>query len=285
MATPQSTALTPEMTAMLDRFSDYLYSRRNLAPASIGNYIGTMRRAFPVIGLNPTDAEIDRYMANFRKSRRSGSYATYTAVSIECYMEMIGRPTTLGRPPATKRVLKNVLSEPEITLLIAATETPRNRAMMAVLAYAGVRNEELVKLHIGDVNIADQVIHVAGKGAKERKACVGGACIEALVAYMNERDANAEDWLFVTCRNGTQLEQQDIRKFVKLHAKKAGIRKRVYPHLLRHSLATNLLLRGASLLTIRDQLGHEYLESTMAYLHATRAQLQRDYKHFQPAYM
>jgi len=178
------------------------------------------------------------------------------------------------------------LTEAEVTLLIAAAgENLRTKTILAVLAYTGVRNDELTRIKIGDVNFATQTIHVTGKGARERKVCMGGSCMELLMSYINERAGGAEEFLFVTHRHGYPLEQQDVRKIVRIHAKKAGINKRVFPHLLRHSLATNLLRRGASLISIRDQLGHEFLQSTLGYIHATVNDLQADYKLHCPSYL
>lgn len=209
-------------------------------------------------------------------------------VAIEWYMQMRGEPVKLARVKKPKRVLKHVLSEAEIALFIASAKDVRTRALFSVLAYSGARNEEICKMTMEAVDIGSNTIHISGKGAKDRKACISGACMEALVAHMQERRAAGAkdgDPLFVTERRGFPMEQQDIRKLIRVYAAKAKIKKHVHPHLFRHSLATNLLKRGASLLMIRDQLGHEFLQSTLAYLHVTIEDLKSDYRRHTPCYM
>ena len=252
------------------------------------NYSGTIKRLLMVTGPNPTPDQVASYYGQRRRDGMSYSYATYMSVGLERFMEMMGTPVHLGRAPKPQRVLKHVLSESEVTLFIAAATTVRVRALLSVLAFSGVRNEELCKLKIDDVNIGENVLHVSGKGAKDRKACITGTCTEALIDHLQERKkagALPEDRLFVTARNGNDMEPQDIRKIVRHYGKKAGLKRRIHPHLLRHSLATNLVKRGASILAVRDQLGHEFLSSTLLYVHTTVEDLKNDYRRFAPCYM
>ena len=81
------------------------------------------------------------------------------------------------------------------------------------------------------------------------------------------------------------MQTQDIRKLVKAMAKRAGITKRVFPHLFRHSLATNLLGRGSGILAIKEQLGHMHIETTMRYLHSIPGRLQEEYQMHCPVYL
>ncbi len=125
----------------------------------------------------------------------------------------------------------------------------------------------------------------AGKGNKDRSACIAGACAETVLAYIRERNAGAGEPLFVTTRNKHPLAPQDLRKILRLVAGRSGIRKHVHPHLLRHSLATHMLARGSGLLAIKQQLGHEFIETTMIYLHAAPARMQAEYRFFAPSYL
>jgi len=91
--------------------------------------------------------------------------------------------------------------------------------------------------------------------------------------------------MFLTVRNHLPLEPQDVRKLVRVVAKRAGITKRVFPHLFRHSLATNMLVRGSGILAIKEQMGHVYLETTMRYLHSVPGSLQEEYRRHCPVYL
>ena len=92
-------------------------------------------------------------------------------------------------------------------------------------------------------------------------------------------------FLFTTLRTGRQLADTDLRKLVRVLARRAGIGRRVFPHLLRHSLATNLLNRGACLIMIKDQLGHAFIDSTMVYVNSMPFRARSEYDFFKPAYM
>jgi len=89
----------------------------------------------------------------------------------------------------------------------------------------------------------------------------------------------------VTIQKGHPYGTQDLRKLVHVVAKRAGIQKRVWPHLFRHSLATNMLVRGAHILAIKEQLGHAFVETTMVYLHAAPIAMQAQYRFFAPSYL
>ena len=91
--------------------------------------------------------------------------------------------------------------------------------------------------------------------------------------------------LFVTIQNGNPYGTQDLRKLVHVVAKRAHIQKRVWPHLFRHSLATNMLIRGAHILAIKEQLSHAFVETTMVYLHAAPTAMQGQYRFFAPSYL
>ena len=91
--------------------------------------------------------------------------------------------------------------------------------------------------------------------------------------------------LFTTLKKNNSLQQGDVRKIVKTIAIKASIKKRVYPHLFRHSLATNLLKRGANLMLIKEQLGHSFIESTMVYTISNPLRNKSEYDYYIPAYI
>jgi integrase/recombinase XerD len=272
----------------LEAFADYLCARRGLAECTIGDYLGTIRRLYPTIGLNPAHQVLDSLIVKMRKSGASYSHVVNTSLALERYTEFIGNPIRLGRPKKPKRMIRGTMSEAEITLMLAACRNIREKALLTLLAYSGLRNKELCGLKVGDMDIASQLIHVhRGKGQKDRDASITPPCAGILLEYLHRDRAGAGpgEPLFVTLQTGHTYGTQDLRKLVRVVAKRAAITKRVYPHLFRHSLATNMLIRGAHILAIKEQLGHAFVETTMVYLHAAPIAMQAQYRFFAPSYL
>lgn len=138
----------------------------------------------------------------------SCSYITSTCVAIESYCTFLGRPIKLGRPAKPKHLMHGTLTEAEVTLSIHAARSVREKVMIAVLAYAGLRNRELVHLMISDVNLSAGYLFVRGtKPQKERNAHIAPECVAVLAENLRERCGKPNDLLFVTLRGGRPYEQ------------------------------------------------------------------------------
>ncbi len=288
MDTPQlnATASQEELARAIERFTNHCYGRLGLAPKTIELNVGIMRRWAREIGVDPTTEQMENYIAKIRRGGKTNTYARAIAVNFQHYSKMLGRDLVLGKPRKQKGLVMNVLSEAEIAVLISHSKDLRERAMLLVLAYGGIRNEELCNLRIRDVDIANQSLRIIKtKNDDNRVSCVSGPCMDGLIEYLQARKGTPSDFLFVTRRKGNQLATQDVRKIIRVAAQRAGITKRVHPHLFRHSLATNLLHRGAGLLSIQEQLGHRNLAATLLYLHTNKDRLQADYRKFCPSYV
>ncbi|UCD53772.1 MAG: tyrosine-type recombinase/integrase, partial [Dehalococcoidia bacterium] len=152
------------------------------------------------------------------------------------------------------------------------------------LLYAsGLRVSELVNLNIEQVNLDTDEIRVWGKSAKERMVLMGKPAAEALSVYLSQgrpelfgvkiRMTNA---LFIN-RDGERLVERSVQRLLEKYAKIAGIEKRVYPHMLRHTFATHLLDGGADLRVVQELLGHANLSTTQIYTHVTKSQARKVY--------
>jgi integrase len=119
-----------------------------LAETTVSNYVATIRRLAPVIGLEPTPKAIEQQIERMHKAGASYSHIVNTSIALEVYCAFIERPIKLGRPQKPHHLVRGTLSEAEVTLLIAAARTLRERTMIATLAYAGLRNRELCRLRI-----------------------------------------------------------------------------------------------------------------------------------------
>jgi integrase/recombinase XerD len=221
-----------------------------------------------------------------RKAGKSYSHICSTSLAFERYMEFIGKPMKLGRPKAPRSLIRGVLSEAEVVLLLAAAQNLREKAMLALLAYGGLRTKELCRLKVGDIDLGSQIVNiVSGKGNKDRLVNIAGACVGVLSAYLQERNGKINDSLFLTRWGKRQYQPQNLRKLVRKAAQRAGLSKRVYPYLLRHSLATNLLHRGANILAIKEQLGHAWVSTTMIYIHSAPQRMKMEYHMYAPSYL
>jgi integrase/recombinase XerD len=177
--------------------------------------------------------------------------------------------------PKVRQKLPNILSREEVARLIDASSGLFERTLLMVLYGTGMRRSEVARLKIADIDSRRMVIHVVnGKGRKDRDLPLSPALLETLRAHW--RWLKPRTYLFPS-RLHRDCEQPITDKIVwracSEAARRAGIRTRVTPHLIRHSWATHLLEAGTDLRTIQLLLGHEDLEVTARYLHLSEQHL------------
>ncbi len=179
--------------------------------------------------------------------------------------------------PQDRRRLPTVLSREEVARLIDAAGTLFRRTLLMTLYATGMRRSELARLKVSDIDSQRMIIRVVeGKGGKDRDLPLSPVLLETLREYWRWRKPRLYLFPTRTCRH--RLDQPISDKTVWIAcseaARRAGIRKRVTPHTLRHSWATHLLEAGTDLRTIQVLLGHGDLETTAQYLHLSQRHLQ-----------
>ena len=191
-------------------------------------------------------------------------------------------PTTDVAMPKLGRALPKSLTEDEVERLLATppVDEPlgvRDRAMLEVLYATGLRVSELVTLKHAQVNLNQGVVRVTGKGDRERLVPLGAEA----AAWLERFDAGARaalldgrstDYLFPT-RRADAMTRQTFWHLIKRYARRAGIRKPLSPHTLRHAFATHLINHGADLRVVQMLLGHSDLSTTQIYTHVARERL------------
>ncbi len=200
-------------------------------------------------------------------------------------------PTEDVDTPRSERRLPGFLTMEEVEQLLAAPDErhptgQRDKAMLELLYATGLRVSELCALEINDVQLGAGYLVARGKGSKERVVPVGRVAVEKVQAYLagprqvllGKRQSRA---LFVTPRGGA-FTRQGFWKLLKRYALKAGIRKPLSPHKLRHSFATHLVERGADLRAVQAMLGHADLATTQIYTHVNSAWLRTVYDQHHP---
>lgn len=213
-----------------------------------------------------------------------------------CLLEQVSTtdPTALLEAPKLKRMLPDVLSFDEIEAIMAEIdlskpEGGRNKAIIETMYSCGLRVSELVNLKISQLYLDVGFIRVLGKGDKERLVPIGKSAIKYIDIYRKEIRVHlqpkpgSEDILFLNNR-GTRLSRVMIFLILKDLTMKAGIKKTVSPHTLRHSFATHLVEGGADLRAVQEMLGHESITTTEIYTHLDREFLRKTLENFHPAF-
>ena len=276
-----------KMANQMKKFEEFLIVDQGLGKTTVGGYCRAMSIALRRMRkFCPQYSDVKKYMLWMHDKNYSYSHIVNTSLAIEHYAKMKGEDIKLGRPRKPKQVIQDILSESEVSRIIQATKGTREKAIICLLAYSGIRNAELCSLRLHDVNLGDNHITIkGGKNKKDRRVNISAECTKILIEYLANYKREAEGFLFTTIVSNHQLATCDTRKIIRTVAKRAKIGRRVFPHLFRHSLATNLLNRGASLIMIKNQLGHAFIESTMIYATSMPFRTRSEYDYFKPAYM
>ncbi len=165
---------------------------------------------------------------------------------------------------STSRRLVTVVDRAELQRMLAATDNLKHRALIELLYGSGVRVAECVAMRLSDIDRANMLLRVKGKGDRERLTILAATTLETLTEYY--RAFRPVTWLFEG-RTGKHLTTAMAEYAVRTAAKRAGIDKLVTPHILRHSFATHLLESGCDIHTLQALLGHKQLRTTARYLH------------------
>jgi len=260
-----------------------------LQSITVQGYLGSAKRFTRVVGENPSEADVNKFVYNLYTSTYSYSHKTNTVLAIEKYMAFLGRPMQLGRQKKPKRIVKDTLTEAEVTKLIFNCKNVREKAIVALLAYSGIRNSELCNLKVKDVDLGKNQLTInQGKGLKDGKCEISPECTKILLEYLNTYEYGPrlpDDYLFTTLRKNNQYHTGDLRKLIHVLGKRAKIERRIWPHLIRHSLSVNLLMRGANIFLIQKQMRHTLIETTFTYLNSIVIGLRNDYEKYAPSYL
>ncbi len=192
------------------------------------------------------------------------------------YIQTLKKPWSIADTPYPKKRhrLPTILSQEEVAQLIAAAPTAFYRTVLMTLYATGVRNAEWTRLKISDVGSQRMVLHV--QGGQDRDVMLSPVRLEELRAHWRRLRRRSSVWLFPGNRwhSGDQpLDTKTPRHACQYAARRAGIKKKVYPHVLRHCFATHLLEAGADLHTLQIWLGHHDLKETAIYLHLSQRHL------------
>lgn len=287
-------------------YEAYLKLERGLSENTLKAYCSDVR--FFLEYLNDTDARIwmvddmalHGFMASLyeiglseRTSARmlAGVRSFFKFLQLEGFLRV--DPSVLVESPKLERSLPDVLTVEEIDAMIAEIDMEgkwglRNRLIVEMLYGSGLRVSELVNTRISRLHLDEGYMLVEGKGNKQRLVPMSPVAVELAEKYLKFRStlkvsSKSLDILFLNNR-GTGMTRVMVFYILKELAQKAGIRKNVSPHTLRHSFATHLLEGGASLRAIQEMLGHESISTTEIYLHLDTTRLREQLLSHHPHY-
>lgn len=286
--------------AYINGFSSYLLIEKSLSKNTVEAYvrdINKMANFFLQEEKNKKVGNVDyedfqQYLAFLNKEKIKAKSQSRIISSIRSFYKFLileniieNNPSTLLETPKTGKKLPEFLSIDEVNKLVleidrSKKEGERNLAILEVLYGCGLRVSELIELKLSEIYWKEGFIRIIGKGNKERLVPLGKIASKHLKIYISEvrvhQNINEEfnDHVFIN-KNGNKISRIMIFKIIKSLTAKAGIKKNISPHTLRHSFATHLVEGGADLRAVQEMLGHQSITTTEIYTHLDRSYLKQ----------
>jgi integrase/recombinase XerC len=296
------------MRPTVARFLAYLAAERNASDLTIKSYREDLTALVDYLtegyGGTPRPCDVSTHdLRSYVAAVTEAGYSPATTARRLASMRSLFRfaqreglveanPAKPLRNPRRGRKLPHFLTGDEIGRLLAAPpgDTPaglRDRAILETMYAAGLRVSECVGMCDGDIDLADGVVTVRGKGKRERIAPLGSFAVEAVTAWRAVRtlhpqirpDAAAP---IFTNKFGRRLTTRSVGRMLEKYIKLTGLNTKTSPHTLRHSFATHLLDNGADIRSVQELLGHKSLSTTQIYTHVTTASLKAAYEKAHP---
>ena len=286
-----------------DKFKQYLINVKKSSSNTVESYMRDIAQysdycaAEKIDILSADNGVLRGYLEYLTAIGKSDATKTRVTASVRCFYSFLIAEGTLKRNPAdgiklqrTEKKLPGILDSNEIVLLLSQPDgtdykSIRDKAMLELLYATGIKVSELTELTVSNVNLQIGILHLHN-GERERIVPMYPAAVKTVAAYLvNVRPAividENEDRLF-TNMNGKPLSRQGFWKIIKHYSEKAGIKKDITPHTLRHSFAAHLLENGAQLKDIKEMLGHADISSTQVYAQFVKNKYTSAYARFHP---
>jgi integrase/recombinase XerC len=277
------------------------FSTAQLGAAQAGAAVAVATKADVDQLLNAADVNAIRaYMVVLNEKQYSKATIARKLATLRSFYKFLvkrnhiaSNPTVGIRTPKQEKRLPRFLEYEEVKRLL---ETPpmdswlgaRDRAIMETIYSTGMRVSEVVSLNIDDIDFLGEVVHIRGKGKKERIAPISSSVLQVIQHYMEFRNKRAQNngnfdskVLFVN-KHGKRLSTRSVRRKMDKYLLMAGLDPAISPHTLRHSFATHMLNRGADLRSVQELLGHQSLSTTQIYTHLTTKKLKEVYDSAHP---
>ncbi len=288
-------------------FEAYLKLEKGLSENTLQAYlrdVAHMEQYFSGLSIGPLDVTTDhlRQLLNVigdlelspltQRRMISGWRMFFNMLVVEDTIK--DNPADLLDLPQKPDHLPDVLTDEEVmavqnTFDRSTYEGERNYAIVEVMYGCGLRVSELVNLKLSNIYAEEQYLQIIGKGDKERWVPINERALELMLSYIHHvRSAlkpkpGEEKYIFLN-RRGSRLSRQMVFLFLKQAVEDAGLKKKISPHTLRHSFATELVENGADLRAVQEMLGHASISTTEIYTHISRDTLRNTIAAFHPHY-
>lgn len=270
-----------QITPLIKRFAETLQAER-YAPNTIATYTEALRVFFKFHSGKPhteiTEEDVQRFHVDYiLKKQLSAAYQNQAINAVKLFYSRVEKkmlaPELLWRPRRAKP-LPNVLSMPEVKLLLETPVNLKHRAMLSLIYACGLRCGELLRLRPEHIDAHRKLLLVKqSKGKKDRVVPLSDKIIQLLRGYY--KAAQPQVYLFEGQEPGERYSERSLQQVLKLSCAKAGITKPVTLHWLRHSYATHLLEAGTDLRYIQELLGHSSSKTTEIYTHVSTHAIQK----------
>lgn len=283
----------------IDDFLEYLLVVKKHSDNTIINYRSDLIEFYQYNGdnIDIKKDDINKYLMFLYDNNVNKSSISRKLSSLRSYYDYLVKKELIDinyfkmfKNPKKDRGLPKYVKENDIDKMFLVPNTrnwigQRNLLIIRMLYATGVRISELVNIKLNDININDRTIKILGKGSKERIVVFGNNTKECLDDYLNrgrrEIDIHSSSYLFLN-KDGNKLSTRYIRKILDDIIFKASIEMHVSPHMLRHTFATGMLNNGADLVSVKDLLGHESLNTTSIYTHVSDDKIREIYNMAHP---
>lgn len=291
-----------EIESAKRQFLEYIEIERGRAVKTIENYDRYLTRYFAHTGIKNTNQISEENVREFRLwlNRQEGISGSmkrrtqnYYLIALRAFLKFLRKRDIESISPERIELAKlperqlDLISSAELGRLMKAADgtdekSLRDKAILELLFSTGLRVSELCSLD-SDLDLSRDEFSVRGKGEKVRVVFLSPAAKDALLTYQKHRKDMGEA-LFVNIAKGRErgerLTPRSVERLIKTYAAKAGITKKVTPHVLRHSFATDLLSNGADIRSVQQLLGHASINTTQIYTHVTDSHLRDVHKRF-----
>lgn len=276
---PPTSSINSVAKKELDRFQEYLYAKR-YSNSTRETYLYMMKTFFGYFSdMDPSDIsneDLNAFMKDYVAARRySLPYQRQMVSALKSYYHTRqDRAIEIDKIPSIKkeRRLPKVLGKKEVEALLNATTNFKHKAILSVMYGCGLRVGEVISLRVEDIDGQQNKLFVrSGKGRKDRSVTISPRVLALLRSYYRQYQPNS-GYLFEGA-GGRQYSAASINKFIKSSARKAGIKRNVTCHMLRHSFATHLLESGVDLRYIQELLGHGSSKTTEIYTYVSNDML------------
>jgi integrase/recombinase XerD len=222
-----------------------------------------------------TEDDVKSYIAENLSDKASTSIILFLAAIKYAYQNILKNDLTVSiKRPRRERKMPVVLTKEEIKQLLNSIETAKSKLMVSFMYASGMRVSEITNLKTNQLDFEENIGHVRqGKGRKDRIFNIPKFLASKLKKQVQHQEENYQEYLFPGLKG--KMSERNLQKIVKSSAQKAGLKKDVHCHTLRHSFATHLLENGTDIRMIQELLGHASLSTTELYTHVSAEQIKK----------